>query len=326
MKIALIKLGADGDVLRTIPLAKSLKEHYPDSKLTWITRGDIATLLKGLPYIDKIHQASEPLTESFDRLYNFDIDEEASHLTLTTQAKIKKGFYREAENILAFNLGAEYYVNTIYDDMLKKNNKKTYQQMMFDAAELPISSERYELALTKEDKAFAQEFAKAQGLPSAKCVGIHMGASARWPSKAWAETRIREFIEILQQKGYGVLLLGGPNEIERLSLFKQTLQAKGISVAINDPRNTKRAFASIVNLCDTIVCSDSLALHVSLGLGKKTLGLFFCTSPDEVEGYGLLTKLVAPRLYEFFPEKSDQYDRALTESISAKQVYDALIV
>ena len=84
-------------------------------------------------------------------------------------------------------------------------------------------------------------------------------------------------------------------------------------------------FASLVNMCDFMVCSDSFSLHISLALKKPTIGLFFCTPPDEVESYRFLKKIVSPMLYDFFPEKMNQYDENLVRSISAEEVFDAII-
>jgi ADP-heptose:LPS heptosyltransferase len=69
-----------------------------------------------------------------------------------------------------------------------------------------------------------------------------------------------------------------------------------------------------------MVCSDSFALHISLAMAKPTVGLFFCTSADEVEGYGLLRKIVSPMQKEFFPERMDEYSEELTKSITAEEV------
>ena len=73
-----------------------------------------------------------------------------------------------------------------------------------------------------------------------------------------------------------------------------------------------------------MVCSDSFALHVAIALNKKTVGLFFCTSPSEVEGYDLLIKIIADKLEEFFPEKMDKYDEELVKSISVDKVLEAV--
>jgi len=52
--------------------------------------------------------------------------------------------------------------------------------------------------------------------------------------------------------------------------------------------------------------------------------LFFCTPTHEIESYNLLTKLTSPLLYDFFPEKMDQYDQELVNSISVEQVLETL--
>jgi len=324
MKILIIKLGAAGDVLRTIPIAKVLKKKHPSSKIYWITKGDILQLLDGHPSIDKVVSLPNSFEEEFDILYNFDIDKEATELAKNVKATKKLGFYSEGEFPAAFNLGAEYYLNTLFDDHLKKTNKKTYQEMMFEAAELSYDKEDYEIYLGERDLYYANDFMKANELSSEKLIGIHMGASSRWPSKVWSEDKVKEFITKLDSRGYNILVFGGPNEVGRHEALVTDMLGKGVKVYQNNPNNTKREFAALVSRCKKMVCSDSLALHVSLALKNPTVGLFFCTSPDEVEGYGLLRKLISPMLYDFFPEKMDQYDEKLVNSISVEEVLSAL--
>jgi len=352
--ICLIKLGADGDVLRTLPLAQALKEHFPESEITWITKGDISELLVSLSYIKKIinTQAVHPpsFDESFDYLYNFDIDETACALALKIKAGKKYGFFYEAGYPQAFNKGAEYYLNTVFDDELKKTNRKTYQEMMFELAEIPYKPHRYSLSLDAEQALFQKNFTLENNLHG-KVVGIHMGSSPRWPSKVWHHSRVKEFIKLISSRGFSIILFGGPREVrEQKVLFdslgmensvdcvairqnspdrdfgtksnkiNQNLCNEGIKICKNNPHNTKKEFAALIGLCDYVVCNDSLALHVSIGLGKKTIALFFVTSPEEVESYGLLEKIVSPKLKDFFPEKSDQYSEELVKSISAEEV------
>ncbi|MEK6825571.1 MAG: glycosyltransferase family 9 protein [Nanoarchaeota archaeon] len=326
MNICIIKLGADGDVLRTLPLAKAL---YQEKKatITWITKGDIATLLEGLPYIHRIVQLEEVTEieeESFDALYNFDTEEEALELAEALQATKKYGFHDDSGYPVAYNAGGEYYLNTMFDDELKKSNKKTYQEMMFEVAELPYKKERCELKLKEEDKRYAKEFTEKNNFQGKKIIGIHMGAGNRWPSKAWHPDNVKEFIQLAKSKGYEIIIFGGPNEIEKHNSLIEHLKNQGLHICRNDPHNTKSEFAALVSLCDAFVCSDSFSLHVSIGLGKPTIALFFVTSPAEVETYDLSTKIISPKFKEFFPEKSDVYDESLVKSISAEEVMQAV--
>ena len=325
MKICIIKLGADGDVLRTIPLAKALKDENTGSEITWITKGDVGSLLSDLDYINRVvdfSKSEDLLEEQFDKMYNFDFDKEALELAGKIKAEKKYGFKDDSGYPAAYNFGAEYYLNTMFDDELKKTNKKTYQEMMFELAEIPIKKERINLVLNEDDRWLGQQFLDMYSLIGEDIIGIHMGASSRWPSKAWHIDRVKEFIILAEKKGYAVILFGGPNESDKHRELSEELKKEGIDIYRNDPKNTKKEFASLVNICDVFVCADSFSSHVSLGLNKPTVTLFFVTNPVEIEGYNLMEKIIAPRFSEFFPEKSDQYDEDLVKSISAEDVFE----
>ena len=320
MKILIIKLGAKGDVIRTMPILLAIKEKYPDSEIHWVTKPQSIEILKTSPYIDKLLSTPCNPEEKFDILYNFDVEEEATTLANNVNANKKYGFYEKDDYATAFNFPAEYYLSTLFDDELKKTNKKTYQEMMFEAAELPYKKQHHTIFLTGEDKEYAEDFIKRNNITTEKLIGIHIGSSPRWPSKSWHEDKIKEFIKNAKERGYEILLFGGPDETEKHSRLTQELNKEGIKIYQNNPQNSDKEFAALINICSKVVCADSLALHVSLALKKPTICLFFCTSPNEVEGYELLKKIVSPKLNDFFPEKSDKYNEELVNSISIEEV------
>lgn len=319
-QIAIIKLGALGDVVRTLPILIGLKEKFPNSEITWITKSNAIEIIKSSPHVNSILTPEENISKSFDLLYNFDVDDEATDLAKKIPAKLKKGFYSQDGFLSAFNSSAEYYLNTIFDDELKKYNSKTYQQMMFETAELEYQKQHHPIILSEKELTYSTNFLNSEKINPEKLIGIHIGASSRWPSKKWHSENLKEFIIKSNKIGYEVLLLGGPNELDEIDLIYQELKNKGIKIYRQDPKCSILEFASLINLCNSVVCADSLALHISLALKKPTIGLFFVTSHTEVEDYGLLRKIIAPRHKEFFPEKSDQYSEELVRSIYAEEV------
>ena len=323
-KIVIIKLGALGDIVRTLPILSALKEKHPNSEIHWITKPSSKPILETHPQIDKILTIPIEIQDSFDILYNLDIDNEATELANKISANKKYGFFSEDGFVSTFNLSAEYYLNTIFDDELKKINKKTYQQMMFEASELPYKHQHSKIYLTNEDGEYARKFVSENNINIKKLIGIHMGSSPRWPSKVWARNKLKEFVIKAKEKGYNLLLFAGPNEKEKQENFISELKNQGVNIYKNNSNNTIRQFASLVNLCQVMICSDSLSMHISLALKRPTIGLFFCTSPHEVEDYNLLKKIVSPMLYSFFPEKMDEYSEELVNSISIQDVLDSL--
>ncbi len=322
MKICVIKLGADGDVLRTLPVIEAIKKNHENSEIMVITKGEIKTLIENQEFIDNVLSVPYFGPDEFDYLYNFDIDKTALELAEKIKASRKYGFFDESGYPAPYNLGAEYYLNTLFDDEVKKENKKTYQEMMSMVAEIPYEKKKYTLKIESKDREYAEEFKKINNLENKRIIGIHIGAGKRWPSKAWHSEEIKKFVKSVKNRGYEIILFAGLIESEKQEKIISDLSKVGIKTYTNNPSNSMGEIVSLMNLCDLIVCADSFALHVSIGLGKKTIGLFFCTSPDEVESYGLLTKIVSPKLEEYFPERMNEYNEELTKSISAEEVFE----
>lgn len=326
-KIIVIKLGAKGDVIRTLSILPALKKKFPNSEITWITKNESVSIISGNQFIDKIHSTPFFTEEKFDFLYNFDLDDEAMHLAKNTNAFKKYGFYLDQGFPTAFNNGALYYLNTFFDDDLKKNNRRNYQEMIFEIADIPYNREHCPIYLNEQDIIFANNFLKENRIDEeekSKLIGFHIGSSERWPSRSWPTEKIKDFIKESKKYGYEIVLFGGPNETEKHKKIISDLNEEGIGIFYNKTDNNDREFISLINLCEKIICSDSFALHVSLALKKPTITLFFCTSPHEIEGYGLLKKIISPMLEKIFPEKMDQYSEELINSISISEVLEAL--
>jgi len=289
MKIVIIKLGAKGDVVRTLPLLLAIKEKYPDSEIIWITKSSSKEIIETSPYVNNI--LTLPIEKElgfFDILYNFDIEEVATELATKIKAEKKYGFFLDQGYPAALNFSAEYYLNTLFDDELKKNNKKSYQQIIFETAELPYKNQHHPIYLTDNEKQYAENFLKENNINKEKLIGIHIGSSPRWPSKKWHIDNIKEFIIKAKNKNYEILLFAGPDERDYYENLVLDLKNQDIRIYTNNPYNTDKEFFSLINSCNKIISGDSFALHVALALKKPTIGLFFCTPPNEVECYGFL--------------------------------------
>src|SRR5687767_3106613 len=53
-RILVVRLGAMGDILHTLPAVASLKESFPGSRITWIVEHKWAPLLEANRFIDRI--------------------------------------------------------------------------------------------------------------------------------------------------------------------------------------------------------------------------------------------------------------------------------
>ena len=53
-RVLVVRLGAMGDIVQTLPAVASIKQSNPQSQLTWIVESKWRELLEGNPYIDRL--------------------------------------------------------------------------------------------------------------------------------------------------------------------------------------------------------------------------------------------------------------------------------
>lgn len=327
-KILIIKLGAMGDVLRTTCILPALRKKYgPDILVYWMTNLESIDLLKNNPFIDKIliynlENVLRIQQEKFDILFALEIDTPATLLANLVKADEKFGYFFEDGTTSCFNKGAENYLETAFLNHIKIKNRKTYQQLIIESCELSpyYAQEKPIFNLTDKEKEFSEKFKLQNNLfYNDKVIGINIGSSNRWV-KFWGNEKIKDLIRKL--KGYKIIILAGPNEIEKQDKLINELKQEGISLLKNDPKNTLNEFAAIVNICDLIICGDTMALHLASALNKKIISLFFSTPDWEIENYDNLIKLTSPLLEKYF--LMNQYVEELADSIDIEQVLKAL--
>lgn len=59
-RIAIIRLGAVGDVVRTLPAVSAVRAGYPDARLSWIVEPGSAALLRAQPWVDEVRVFPRP--------------------------------------------------------------------------------------------------------------------------------------------------------------------------------------------------------------------------------------------------------------------------
>jgi len=298
-RILIVKLGAMGDALRTTPILPALKARHPESHITWVTDRASRPLLEGIPLIDRLcvldfetRLALE--AQRFHALYSFDKTPAAIALASRTAADVRKGFAMspfgtltvfDEDGLTALRLG-------LSDPFKFHENQRTYQDVLFEAAGIPYRGERYQLALSPEDRRHAQEVLhRLPARPRRKRVGLNTGCGDVFKTKQWPLESFSELAARLHREADAdVLLLGGPAEAEQNRVLAGSCAAPVLDTG---GRNPVKVFAALVEACDLVVASDTLAMHLAIAAGTPVVALFGSTCPQEIDLYGKGTRLFA---------------------------------
>jgi lipopolysaccharide heptosyltransferase III len=296
-RVLVVKLAAAGDVLRTTSILPALRRRHEGAQVHWVTAAGSAPLLEGNPHVHRVlqfrgHLPVELSVEEFDVLINLDAAPDSAALATAARAREKYGYGLDSHGV-AYSFrpsGEEWLAMGVRDD-LKRANRRTYQEHAHAIAELEGPPQPPQLVLAQEERAWGRARAAAWGLrPGARVVGLNTGAGGRWPLKRWVEERFLELARNLAASGVGVLLLGGPEEVERNARLSAGTRGAAIDTGCG---NTMRQFASIVDLCDVVVSGDTLAMHLATALGKQVVAIFGPTSSAEIDLFGRGEKIVS---------------------------------
>lgn len=299
-RILIIKLDAIGDVLRTTALLPPLAEAHPQASITWITRREARPLLERNPYVsDVIEYGPDALLQlqvrSFDRVINLDAGKVSAALATDARAPQKDGFVLDPKGFVQpTNDAARVWLEMGVFDDLKRQGTRPYQDMMADIIGLAGKPHRYVLQLTDAEREQGRKHLERLGVDSAKpIIGLNTGAGRRWELKQWREDGYLELIErIAKKRPTQFVLLGGPEERER---HRRLISKSAVPLIDAGCDNPLRHFAAVVGACHLVITGDTLAMHLSLALGRRTIVLFGPTSAPEIELYGLGEKVV-PRM------------------------------
>ncbi len=260
-KILIIKLGALGDVIRTTPILRKLRDEYPNAHLTWIT---YTPDILDKEWINRILPVNVESTElikqiEFDWAINLDKDPIGISLMNSIKAKRKSGFtideYGHAKPISS---EAEYHkwITGLFDD-LSKQNTKHYVQEIFEILGFSFNDEEYIFNVEKKYDWNIDH--------SKKVVGLNTGCGGRWTSRLWPNEYWINLAKDLLKNGYEVVFLGGEQEDEKNKMLSTQSGGKYFG------HFNLEKFISLVNECDLVVTAVTMAMHIAMGLKKKTI-------------------------------------------------------
>jgi heptosyltransferase-2 len=287
MKLLILKRGATGDVVRTSTLLRRF-----DCPVTWVTEDRNAGLLRGLDREVECVAWSDRAkigARDFDLAINLEDDVETGDFLKSLRTRQIFGAYLNEKGEVAytddsrrwFDMSLVSVFGRKQADLLKLQNRRTYQELIFGALGFEFQGEKYVLP-------------PPAGTDLAGDIAISPVAGAVWPMKNWAY--------------YDAL--------------KSRLEADGLRVNVLPKRPTMLEHLGDVANHRLVVSGDSLPMHLAMGCDVRCVTIFTCTSPWEIHDYGIQTKLVSPRLEEFFYKRG--MDPAATAAITLDEVYAAV--
>lgn len=303
--------------MRTTSILPGLAERHPGARVTWVTSPAAVDLLATHPLVAEVEVADEARDPEltalatrlapvrWSRVISLDDEPALCRLASRVRCEVLSGATLDVRGQRVytpdvapwFDMGLLSVYGKAHADRLKIEN--TRSQPAIYAAMLGIRMGEPELHLPVTARESAARFAMLHHLDEQRpLLGLNTGAGGRWTSKQLPVDRTIELAQRIARALEGrctFLVLGGEAEVERNRAVVAGLTRSAPLIRFADAGcgNPLLEFAGRVELCDVLVTSDSLALHVAVARRIPVVAFFAPTSAAEIELYGRGEKIVS---------------------------------
>ncbi|MFZ2643437.1 MAG: glycosyltransferase family 9 protein [Verrucomicrobiia bacterium] len=271
-RILVIRGGAIGDFILTLPAIGALRQRWPSARLEILGYPRIAALADGRYYADAIRSIDAgPMARFF--VPEADLDPSLSDYFASFDLVLS--YLYDPDDIFSANLGRAG-VTRLLRASAKPDREHAATHFARPLAELGLRADPAHPRLfpNAADRAFAEQFLTLNSSLSTlhSLVAIHPGSGGEhkvWPADRWAAV-IRALRE---QAGCNILLIGG----EADDTARRALAPFNLPAAWNLPLPQ---LAAILERCGLFAGHDSGITHLAAAVGVPTLALFGPTSPN----------------------------------------------
>lgn len=279
MRILIVRLGAFGDILHTLPLAADLVRA--GHAVSWLCEDRWASVLVGSPAISRIHRLPRKTLRSgslFERVRAlatlsrelragaYDIVIDAQGLAKSALAawlsgaslRLGHGSPRSREGAwLALHRRCSSSAVHVIDQ------QRDLGRLVGLAPQGPWI---FPLPAWSDERQWAASWLAESGLLHPWMLNVGAG----WPSKVWPEERQVGFIRALSEQGTPVVVVWG-SAAER-TVAERVIDAADFGVLA--PPTTLIQLGGLLAQAAVVVSGDTGPLHLALALGVPAVGLF----------------------------------------------------
>ncbi len=279
-KILILEYHRIGDAIMILGVLRSLRENYPNSKITLVCNSEAFQLMKNFNIADNLIPISTPWTDwdftltkvskvfslikrlkkqNFDLAFSFKGDIRDNWLLWKVASKISIGYYVT---------GGRFFLShpQVFNKNLHQQERAKYLLKKFGFNTFPVKSK-----ILNNEKG---------------CIVFHNGARdfrRRWPKEKWVK-----LIKLIKKD-------------HKVGIVK-VKEGEGILKMLKNSKKNLKVFEG--NLVDfkiwlesqkMLICVDSMAGHLSAEIGIPSVTIFGSQNPNLTAPVGIVSEIVKPR-------------------------------
>jgi ADP-heptose:LPS heptosyltransferase len=333
-RVLVVRLGAIGDALRTLPAVRRLRLERPDAEIGWVVEQWVLPVLAGNPNVDRFHVLDRRELRAGPKRAAGEMFRLARELrgcgyevSLDFQGRLKSGLVSRLSGAplrVGYARGHSSEGNHLFNnvrvrlqDAWENRVLKSLHLLQFLGIDAAFDVNETGLHVAPEEQEKAKTWYEQRSRPAlAACPGSsQLHAYNRWPPEQWVDLLGR-----LGREGIETVLFWGPAEAE----WVQTIAEKVGTSATLAPPTTLAELVAKIGCFKAFIGSNTAAMHMAWLQGVPTV---FLNGPDRVRTNAPLEPVPSRVLWreDLYDENRSRREQAnVVSGISVDEAFDAV--
>ena len=299
-------LSAIGDVIRTLPAVKALKEYYPSSSISWIVEEPAKTLLESQPEIDEVIlfprkrwtekiKSAGGLWRTLGEAKRFIVDlrRRKFDIVLDFHGLLKSGllsFLSGSPKRIGYDRKSSKEFNFLFSNVkvkLPKEKISRFQRNFILLKGLGLAVENFDskLHIPLGDQKYVESFFNELPSPLKKpTIVIHPGTSPKTIYKRWMPDQFAQLADrLIRELKATVIFTWGPGETGWVEGIQKEMKEPSI---LGPETESLTQLGEVFRYCDLYIGSDTGPMHIASFMGIPLVVIYGPTDPIVNEPFG----------------------------------------
>lgn len=283
--VCLLRLSAIGDTCNAAAVVHAIRQHYPDTEITWVIGKTEAALMAGMDGVDFVvfdkkrglaaYRALRSQLEGkrFDALLLMQVALRANLASLCISANRRIGYDKAKSKELHSLFINERIAPT--DEVHVLDNFRQFQKLLG----VPLGAPAWKIPVNAEDR----DWARAQLDPATNKHLIICPAASN-PERNWLPERYAAVADHAANMGFSVYLCGSPGNQEKKLAASIEAYAEHALHNLVGQSSLKQLFA-LIGTASLVLAPDTGPAHMAVAAGTPVIGLYAHSNPKRTGPY-----------------------------------------
>jgi len=305
-KILILRLSAVGDVIRTLPAVKALKEQYPSSFITWIVEEPSQALLESQPEVDEVilfprkrwasgMKSFRKMSKTIGEMWKFIIvlRKRKFDVALDFHGILKSGvlsFLSGSHKRIGYDRRSTKEGNFLFSNVKVKLQEERISRFqrnlsLLRGMGLEMRELQYSLHILPEDREYVDLFFNASsGSLKRPLIAIHPGSSPKALFKRWMPDQYAQLADRLARElSATVVFTWGDGEFEWVEGIRKEMREPSL---LGPRTESLTQLGEVYRRCDLYIGGDTGPMHIASLVGIPAVVIYGPTDPIENEPFG----------------------------------------